>query len=74
MSSKVDKVIQQYIEAAGISLEQLKLTPDEEKAVKNVQQHGAQTDGGKELAKVVDKKKKKQSQDASTAARKIKNS
>ena len=72
--NKVDNIIREYLEATGLKLEAQVLTPDEEKAVTNVQQQGVKTKGGEKLAKVMQDKTKKQDQNASTAASKIEKS
>ncbi len=69
--NKVDKVIHEYLEAAGLNLEDVELTPDEQKALSNVQKFGAKTKGGKKLADTVQKKTVKQDKDANTAAMKL---
>jgi hypothetical protein len=74
MSSKVDTVIKEYLEAAGINLEGIELTPDEDEAVQNVKNNGAQTDGGKKVVKAINRKRDKQDKNAKTAAQKIEQS
>ena len=72
--NKVDDVISKYLEATGLWCEAPVLTPDEQKAVTNVQQQGVKTKGGEKLAKVIQNKTKKQDQNAATAAGKIEKS
>ena len=74
MSNKVDTVIKEYLEASGINLEGVELTPDEDEAVQNVKQHGPQTQGGVKVKKAIDKKQVKQNKNAKSAAQKIEQS
>jgi uncharacterized membrane protein YdfJ with MMPL/SSD domain len=62
--SKVEQVIEAYLEATGLS-------PKELSAVQLVQQKGAQTKGGKKLEKELVTATKKQDKNATSAARKV---
>jgi len=62
--SKVEQVIEAYLEATG-------LTPKELGAVRNVQHNGPQTKGGKKLEKELVTATKKQNKNATSAARKV---